>query len=328
MMFLLLTPLTLSAHSSEEFLDLVDKTKESVVFIITTPIPGSVQKLPKIAPPGEEEEDPRPNPDGKFTGTGFIVEGGYIVTNWHVIDNHESIIVYLEEDPHAYPVTLVGSDEATDIAVLKVDDTFPTVPQLKWRTKELRSGSEVFAIGHPQGLTWSVSKGIVSHLDRRIVSPWQPTLQTDTAVNKGNSGGPLLDMDGNVVGVNVMILSRVSEFNGLALAVEGRVAQRVAKTLIADGKIERPLMGVMLGFHEESYKVYAQDVVEDGAAGTAGIETNDLYLAIDGIEIVSVDDVFDVLATKQPDDIVNVKVSRDGDTKTFEVKLGRKPVED
>jgi len=326
-MFLLLTPLTLSAHSPTEFLDLVDETKKSVVFVVTTPKADSATPtLPTISP-NEDEEGEAPNGPGRYTGTGFIVEGGYIVTNWHVIDNNESVEVYLENNPRPYTVTVIGSDEEIDIAVLKVDDTFPKdLPRLEWRTEKLRPGAEVWVIGHPNGLRYSISKGIVSHLDRRVASPWQPTIQTDAAINHGNSGGPLLDMNGKIVGVNVMLISRVSEFNGIGLAIDGATAATGVKTLIANGKIERPLMGVMLGYDEDTYSVIAQDVVEGGAAGMAGIEADDLYLEIDGIKIIMVDDVFDILATKQPDDIVNVMVSRDGDTKTFEVKLQRKLV--
>ena len=322
LMVLLLVPLTLSAHSPEEFLDVIEETKKSVVFVVTTPKEGTETELPAISP--EEDIDPD-NKRGKATGTGFIVEGGYIVTNWHVINNYELVEVYLENDPRPYPVTVIGSDADIDIAVLQVDDTFPKdLPRLKWRTDELRVGAEIWALGHPNGLTYSVSKGIVSHLDRRLESPWQPTIQIDAAINHGNSGGPLLDMDGDVVGINVMLISRVGEFNGLGLAIDGDVAKRATQTLIEYGTINRPLMGVMLGYDKDTYQVVAQEVVDGGAADTAGVKADDLYLEIDGIKIVLVDDVFDILATKRPFDTVNIKVSRDGDTKTFEVTLGSK----
>ena len=322
LMVLLLVPLTLSAHSPEEFLDVIEETKKSVVFVVTTPKEGTETELPAISP--EEDVDPD-NKRGKFTGTGFIVEGGYIVTNWHVINNYELVEVYLENDPRPYPVTVIGSDADIDIAVLQVDDTFPKdLPRLKWRTDELRVGAEIWALGHPNGLTYSVSKGIVSHTNRRLESPWQPTIQIDAAINHGNSGGPLLDMNGDVVGINVMLISRVGEFNGLGLAIDGDVAKRATQTLIEYGTINRPLMGVMLGYDKDTYQVVAQEVVDGGAADTAGVKADDLYLEIDGIKIVLVDDVFDILATKRPFDTVNIKVSRDGDTKTFEVTLGSK----
>ena len=321
MAVLLFVPLSVAAHSPVEFLDLIDETKESVVHVITTPIPGSVSKLPSISPK-EEPDTPQPDGPARHSGTGFFVEGGYIVTNHHVIENYESILIYFENDPQSYQVEVIGSDAAIDIAILKPIGKFSAKP-LQWRTEDLRVGEEVWALGHPGGLVYSVSKGIVSHLDRRVVSPWQPTIQTDAAINQGNSGGPLLDMDGKVVGINVMILSRVSENNGLALAIDGGVAARATNAIIANGKIERPLMGVMLKYDAEVFRVKAEDVGGGGPASLAGIENNDYYLEIDGEEIFEVNDVFDVLAMKKPGDHVLVTIMRGAEIITYDVILGK-----
>ena len=296
--------------------------------VLNKPKPGN---LPNIANPGKKDEGPdleEEESEGYHSGTGFIVEGGYIITNHHVIANSESLKVYFENDQRAYPVTVVGADAEIDIAVLKPDKTFPKdVTPLQWRDERIRVGAEIWALGHPGGLVYSVSKGIVSHIDRRLASPWQQTIQIDAAVNQGNSGGPLLDMDGYLVGVNVMIVSRVSEFNGIALAIDGFTAKKAIKTLIAEGEIVRPLMGVQLGYDSDAYRVKAQALTEGGAAELAGIKANDLYVSIAGIEIINIDDVFDVLATKRPDDVVKVKVLRGRNTLTFDVKLGHYPTQ-
>jgi len=316
MAVLLFVPLSVAAHSPIEFLDLIDKTKHSVVHVQNGPTDEALAELELNGPTDEDKE--------KYgDGTGFIIEGGYIITNHHVIAGGENIKVYFEGNRTPFPVTIIGSDEETDVAVLKPDHTFPkNIKPLQWRSEQIRVGAEIWAIGHPQGLEFSVSKGIVSHLNRRVESPWQRTIQFDAAINSGNSGGPLLDMDGNVVGINVMILSRVAEFNGLALAIDGFTARTAIKTLIAKGEIVRPLMGVMLSYDNDAYRVYAQGVGDDGPAGEAGMEVGDLYVSIDGFHISIMNDVFDVLAERNPGDVIKVKVIRDGKTLTLDIKLG------
>jgi serine protease Do len=329
MAVLLFVPLSVAAHSPVEFLDLIDETRKSVVLIHNTPIPGAIVNVPSIQPPeNPNEDDPKeegdPQPPGLFTGTGFFVEGGYIVTNQHVIANSSKLEVYFEGNFKPHIALLVGEDAAADIAVLKLADESlaRTITPLDWRVDLLRVGAEVWAIGHPGGLNYSVSKGIISHLDRRLASPWQPTIQTDAAVNKGNSGGPLIDMDGNVVGVNVMIYSRVSEFNGIALAVDGFTAKTIAERLIVEGEIVRPLMGVVLGYDDSAFRVKAMELTPGGAADIGGILADDLYVSIDGTEIININDVFDILADKRPGDTIKVKVLRERNTVTVKVKLG------
>ena len=325
LMVLMLFPLSLTAHSTVEFLDLVQKTKESVVFVLNIPKEGAVITTPfkkKVEP--EPEDDDESDRKRVHSGTGFYTENGYIITNWHVIQNSETVQVYFEHNPVPYSVEVIAYDKAIDIAVLKPGPSFPkNVPPLQWREKILRQGEDVWVIGHPHGFRYSVSKGVISHLDRRLDNPWQPTVQTDAAINQGNSGGPLLDMDGKVVGVNVMLFSNTGTFSGLAFAIESKIAQYTIARLLEEGEIIRPLMGVLLKYDSDLYKVVAAGVGEGGAAETAGILEGDVYLEIDGMPILIIDDVFDVLATKNPDDFITVKVLRGGDVKFIKVKLGR-----
>ena len=313
------------AHSSNEFLDLIDTTKKSVVFIINTLIEGTEPAAP--AKPFTEPEQPDNLKPKGTQGSGFIVEGGYIVTNWHVIENAEKIEVFFEDIQKLYTVSVLGFDKLIDIAVLKPGEDFPkNIPSLEWRSKlsPLRTGEEVFAIGHPMGFSFSVTKGIISHLDRRIANPWQPTIQTDAAINQGSSGGPLLDMDGKIVGVNVMIISGPSQgaFAGIALSIDSTVAERAIKTLITEGKIIRPLMGVLLEYEDDTYRIRVLTVVEDSPAEIAGMLEGDIYLELAGIPVNNIDDVFDILATKKPYNTINVKVLRDGVEKLIYVTLG------
>ncbi len=325
---LMFMPLSLTAHSSEDFLDLIDATKKSVVYVVNTLKEGTVQTTSET-PFSEREEIPEMELEKRqrrATGTGFVVEGGYIITNWHVIENAEKVEVFFENERIPYLVTIIGFDKAIDIAVLKPGDDFPTgIIPLEWRSKSLRQGEEVWAVGHPLGFTYSITKGIVSHLDRRIGSPWQPTIQVDAAINQGNSGGPLLDMDGKVVGINVMLVSDTSSFSGIALSIDYTVAKRATATLIEYGKIVRPLMGVLLSYDIEALSVVAKGISPDGAAEFAGIEEGDLYLEVDGKIISIVEDVFDILAVKQPGDILIVKIMRDGEVKIINVILTARP---
>jgi len=325
---LMFMPLSLAADSSEEFLDLIDTTKKSVVYVVNTLKEGSVQTGP-ATPFNKPEEEQSQSREKKASGAGFIVEGGYIITNWHVIENAEKIEVYFENERNPYIVSVVGFDQAIDIAVLKPGPDFPKdIIPLEWRSKALRQGEEVWTVGHPQGFTYSVTKGIISYLDRRIASPWQPTIQIDAAINPGNSGGPLLDMNGKVVGINVMLVSPTGSFSGIALSIDYTVAKRATATLIEYGKIVRPLMGVLLGYDEETYVVVAQNLTPGGAAEIAGIEQGDFYLEVDSKVISDINEIFDILALKQPGDIISVKIMRDGEIKIIEVILTARPPEE
>jgi serine protease Do len=328
LLIVLIMPFSVSAHRESQaqtaFLDLIDVTKESVVFVVNTPfadtkMTGPARPFKKLDP--EDLPEIGPNKNRKHMGTGFIVEGGYIITNWHVIENAKEIEVYFETSDQSYAVELVASDKEIDIAVLKPSGDFPEVAPLQWRSTPIRQGEEVFAIGHPLGFMWSVTKGIISHLDRRIASPWQPTIQTDAAINQGNSGGPLLDMDGKVLAINVMIIAPSGGFQGIALAIDHATAQRAIVTLLEDGEISRPLMGVMLEFDYELLKVKAVSVTVGSGGELGGMKAGDFYVEMDGHPIKEMNDIFDVLALKVPGDDVTVKVLRDGKLVTLVVTL-------
>lgn len=318
------------SQAQTEFLDLIDSTKEAVVFVINTPYPdvkmsGPARPFKKLDPDTLPDlPEIGPNRDRQHMGTGFIVEGGYIITNWHVIENAKEIEVYFENSAKPYDVELIASDKEIDIAILKPGKDFPDVAPLQWRSTKIRQGEEVFAVGHPLGFMWSVTKGIISHLDRRIASPWQPTIQTDAAINQGNSGGPLLDMDGKVLAINVMIIAPSGGFQGIALSIDHATAQRAIDTLLEDGEISRPLMAVNLEYDEEALMVRATPL-PGGPGDLAGMKAGDLYIDIDGKPVVEIDDIFDVLATKKPGDVVNVKVLRNGKIVSLDIKLKELP---
>lgn len=328
----LLTSTIVSAHSNEEFLDLIDEIRPSIVVVVAThPLdtlptillpPGMGPTLP-TTPEGSEPIEPQ---KPQSVGTGFVTSGGYIVTNWHVIEGAEELEVLFEDNPRSYTVSVIGSDELADIAVLKMEDKFPyKVTPLKWAKKGARAGQDAWVIGHPTGQFYSVTKGIVSHTDRRVGNSWQRTIQTDAAINHGNSGGPLLNMDGEIIGVNVALISKADAFTGVGLSIHSNLAKRLVLEIIKTGKVTRPLMGTLLGYDEDVYKVKIAGVSEGGAGELAGIEKGDLLIAVDGREIKSADDIFDIIALKHPGDIIEVTVARGDEILDFNLVLQELP---
>ena len=132
------------------------------------------------------------------------------------------------------------------MALLKAIDKDEPVPELKFSSEEIRSGQDVFALGHPMGMVWSVSKGVISHEDRYARHPYVHSVQTDAAINTGNSGGPLLNMKGEIVGINTLIISKVKESAGIGIAVRKDTVQKSFETMLEKGKVDRPAIGIMV----------------------------------------------------------------------------------
>lgn len=322
-----LTPMNSSAHhNNNNFMDVVEETRQAIVYVKVQPnkIETVVVDSKGVQPPNpleeymnpvepKEKEKPAPKLSPfRSLGTGFIV-GAYIITNHHVIDDSKRVVVNFENNPKNFEVRIIASDKTTDIAVLEFVDpkALIGIKPLKWeKSDKLRPGQDVWAIGHPMGLDYTVSKGIVSHTNRRINNGWQTMIQTDVAINKGNSGGPLLNMHGDVVAVNTMILTRSGGSVGLSISVESNVAKRVVAALIKDGKIERPVMGTLLQWDEELGKVRIGGITPDSAAFKAGLLVDDVILNIDQIKINRVNDIFDILQLKSPKDRLNITVLR------------------
>jgi len=315
LILILLLPL-FSCASTVNFPNVIAKTTPSVVHIMN------------ILSSDSESDTKLEDHNGKpiMTGSGFMISGNHIITNQHVIENSSELLISFKDDPKSYPASIIGFDKEIDIAVLKFNGD-KTVNPLSWSEQEIRSGQDIWVYGHPAGLLYSVSKGIISHTDRRITNPWQRTIQVDAAINSGNSGGPLFDMNGDVVGINVMLVSPTKAFAGIGLAIDGEIAQRAINDILADGKIIRPLMGVILEYDRELFVVKASELSPDGAAKTAGMMKDDIYVTIDNMPIKYMEDVFDVLAMKKPNDIIAVEIKRGNETKIIQVKLGALPNE-
>lgn len=270
-------------------------------------------------------------PDRFGAGSGFVIESnGYIVTNHHVIESADEIIVRLT-DRREFEAELIGSDPQSDIALLKIDAT--GLPTLKFGdSRSLKPGEWVAAIGSPFGFESTVTAGIVSAKGRsNNTQQYVPFIQTDVAINRGNSGGPLLNMDGEVVGINSWILSGSGGYMGLSFSIPIETAADAVEQLRTTGKVSRGLLGVVV---QEVTREYAEamnldrsvgalvtNLNDGGAADRAGIEPGDVILEFDGQPIEVWSDLPPLVGANPPGKEVDVLVSRNGDERVFEVTL-------
>jgi len=280
---------------------------------------------------------PRMPQDRTSQGSGFIISAdGYILTNHHVIDGADDIHVQLS-DRRELSAKLVGSDAATDVALLKVDQSRLPAVQLG-TSKALKPGQWVVAIGSPFGFDHSVTAGIVSAVGRSSQMAGQqyvPFIQTDVAINRGNSGGPLLDIDGRVVGINSQIFSNTGGFMGVSFAIPIETAMRSVEQLKQHGYVSRGMLGVRiqdvtrdvarsLGLPTSSGALVFQ--VEPGsAAAKAGIKVQDVILAWNDQEVAGSAQLPPLVGATDPGSKARVKLFRDGKEQTLTVTVGAAP---
>ena len=295
--------------------------------------PGGREDMPEFFrrffdAPGAPDRGQQPR---QGAGSGFIIESdGYIITNHHVVDGADEIIVRMA-DRHEYKAELIGSDALSDIALLKIDaDDLPT---LKLGDSEsLKPGEWVVAIGSPFNFDQSVTAGIVSAKGRSNVQQrYVPFIQTDVAINRGNSGGPLLNLDGEVVGINSWILSSSGGYIGLSFSIPIETASSTVSQLREHGKVSRGLLGVQVQqvTREMAEALNLQkpvgalvDSVNPGsAAEKAGVESGDVILEFDGQEVEVSSDLPPLVGANPPGTTTEIVVSRNGKRKTFDVTL-------
>ena len=264
----------------------------------------------------------------------FISKDGYLVTNHHVIENASRISITLN-DRRELDATLVGSDERTDVAVLKVNGA--NFPELKiGNVNQLKVGEPVLAIGSPFGFDYSASAGIVSAKSRNMSGETSvPFIQTDAALNPGNSGGPLFNQHGEVVGVNSRIFSGTGGYMGLSFSIPIDVAMDVVQQLKTNGKVTRSYLGVMLQDIDrnlaEAYKLpkpegsLINQVTPKSPAEKAGLKSGDVILKINGSSISRTSDLLNVLNRVAPSQTVQLEVLRDDKVRTISATLGTAP---
>ena len=337
-----LAPSAALAVPAGGYADLVEAVGPSVVFIEVTGVATDADykgELPEGIPDELRRrfEDMMPNAQSPMPrqglGSGFIIsQDGEIVTNHHVIDGAHKVMVKLS-DGRSLEATVVGSDPLTDIALLRIEaaDDLPAITF--GSSAEMRAGDEVFAVGNPFGLGGTVTSGIVSATSRNINSgPFDDFIQTDAAINRGNSGGPLFNADGEVIGVNTSIFSPDGGSVGIGFAVPSDLVQTIVADLEDDGTITRGWLGVQIRpMTEEVASVLGYDaprgavieVVQDGSpADRAGLVNGDIILTFNGTEIEELRDLTRAVAETTPDAAADVIVLHRGTQKTVEVTIG------
>lgn len=278
----------------------------------------------------------------KAGGSGVIIsQDGYIVTNHHVINDATKVKVKLY-DGRTFPAEIVGTDPTTEVALIKIDAN--DLPTLAFGDSDaLRLGEWVLAIGSPFDLQSTITAGIVSAKSRNLGAiPNQyrveSFIQTDAAVNPGNSGGALVNTRGELVGINTLIKSQTGTYMGYSFAIPSAIVKKVVVDLKEYGVVQRALLGISYqeinddfidNFGDEydihqTGGVYVAEVMEDGAAKAAGIRKGDIITAIDGTQLGNKVNLAEIMSRYRPNDKINISVKRDGKTKQFEVLLRNK----
>ena len=327
------------------FADLAEEISPSVVNITTTTvIAGRANQMPRgIVPKGSpfeeffrEFEDRRRGNGGasrsSALGSGFVISAdGFIVTNNHVIEGADEIEVEFFSGERL-AAKVIGTDKNTDIAVLKVDSDAP-LPFVSFGDSDTaRVGDWVVAMGNPLGQGFSVSAGIVSARNRALSGIYDDYIQTDAAINRGNSGGPLFNLDGKVVGVNTAILSPNGGSIGIGFSMASNVVSRVVDQLTEYGEIRRGWLGVRIQDVDEDIAESIDGLdraagavvtgVPEGPAKDAGILQGDVIVIFDGREVEDVRDLVQTVGNTEVGKAVDVVVVRDGEQVTLSVTLG------
>jgi serine protease Do len=332
------------------FADLAEKISPSVVNITTSTAVATSTRPGPIVPEGSPFEDffrdfmdrgdrgNRPPRRSSALGSGFVIsEDGYIVTNNHVIEGADEIEIEFFPVPglpqQRLKASVVGTDPTTDIALLKVDSDMP-LPYVRFGNSDVvRVGDWVMAMGNPLGQGFSVSAGIVSARNRALSGTYDDYIQTDAAINRGNSGGPLFNLDGEVIGVNTAILSPNGGSIGIGFAMSSAVVQNVVDQLRQFGETRRGWLGVRI---QDVTPDVAEAIglataagalvtdVPEGPAAEAGIQQGDVILSFDGTEVADTRGLVRKVGNTEVGKAVRVIVFRDGKRETLLITLGRR----
>jgi serine protease Do len=348
---------------SKGFADLVDKVMPAVVSVQVKyanaaasgdeqaqgkKMPGGMEEFFKQFPQfrdlpgmggqgGEGGEDAHPK-GGMAVGSGFIISAdGYAVTNNHVVKDADQVSVTMK-DGTEYKAEVIGTDPKTDLALIKLDGEGKKFDYVAFTKGEPRVGDWVMAVGNPFGLGGSVTTGIISARGRDIGSgPYDNFMQIDAAINRGNSGGPAFNLEGEVVGINTAIFSPSGGSVGIGFAIPASSAESIIESLKENGKVTRGWLGVQiqpvtddiaesLGLKDAKGAIVA-DVTEESPALAAGVKQGDTILKIDGKDVTDSRDLSRKVAGIKPGDAVPLTVVRDGKTMDLEVKIGTMPDE-
>ncbi len=365
----------LGAHRASTTTQAVATTVTSTPSVTTTRTantsgPQTIAQIAKNVSPGVVEVDVTTSSSGGGTqtvpfggggsggtaeaeGTGFVVDtAGHIVTNEHVVQGASSVTVTFD-DQSTYKATVVGTDESTDLAVLKVNAPASVLHPLSYGdSSSVGVGDGVVAIGDPYQLDDTVTSGIVSAVGREITSPnnmpIENAIQTDAAINHGNSGGPLLNLDGKVIGITAQIQSQGGGNEGIGFAIPSNTIQSVTSQLIATGSAKHALLGItvqtipasLAGTIGDAAGVAVKTVESGSGASSAGLKGStgtvtiagvqyptggDVVESVDGVNVTTAQQLRAIIDAHQPGDVVKLVVVRDGQSRTVSATLGTRP---
>lgn len=327
--------------SLPDFTALVEEVAPAVVKINTVSKAAPKAEQPRIQGQMPEifrellEKRQRPARPSRTMGSGFVISAdGYILTNHHVVDQAEEIQVQFA-DRSEYTATVVGSDRRSDLALLKIEAN--DLPSLEFADSDsIKVGAWVLAIGSPFGLDYSVTAGIISAIGRSLPTEqgenYVPFIQTDVAINRGNSGGPLFNLDGQVVGINSQIYSPTGGSVGLSFSIPVSIASNVVAQLRENGKVKRGFLGVGISDVNKSLAeamglpspmgAAIVSVMPGSAADDGGILPADIIVSVDGQSILRSGDLPHIVGLVKPDTKVKIVVYRDGKRKKLTIKVG------
>ena len=325
-----------AAQTQDAFVGVHNSVKDSIVNIrtkktVTVNTYNPLEELLYGRSGGQEKRE-----SGSL-GSGFVVsKDGYVVTNNHVIDGADEIYVKFSNG-REYRTKLVGTSPEVDIAVLKIDSNETFKPLEFANSDQVQIGQWSIAFGNPLGLNDSMTVGIVSAAGRSSlgIEEIENFIQTDAAINQGNSGGPLIDITGKVIGVNTAIYSQSGGSVGIGFAIPANLVTTVKDSIIATGKFEKPYIGIYLGNLDadkvkalnlkSSNGVFIAGTVPNGPAAAAGITKNDIITAVDGKEVNSAGAFVGEIAAKKVGQSVKLTISRNGKISEVSVTLAKTP---
>ncbi|MEL6132850.1 MAG: Do family serine endopeptidase [Bacteroidota bacterium] len=308
----------------------------AVVHITSTQLSGqSAQQVPDIFRDFFGENFRGKQRPSVGSGSGVIIsEDGFIVTNNHVVENADDIEVSLN-DNRTYKAEVIGKDPSTDLALLKIEgESFPTLALAN--SDETKVGQWVLAIGNPFNLNSTVTAGIISAKGRNInilkdQAAIESFIQTDAAVNPGNSGGALVDLDGNLIGINTAIASPTGSYSGYSFAIPSNLMRKVVTDLMEYGSVQRGYLGVMIRSVDGNLAkendltttegVFIDSLIENSAAEKAGIQVGDVIVGVEGLRVKNAAELQAAIGIKRPGDNVTLNVNRRGEAKDIAVVL-------